>query len=147
MSPRKSCACRTRRWPPRPTPSRPNATATTSCSTSPRTRTWRPTRTASSARPTARPPTSSTPPSGGRPGALGYVDRIQAAHDTLARLFEDVRALAPSLRLERKPCDVAGVWRRAWDELEPLRRGRDASLTEQVAADELTCSADEFRLE
>jgi PAS domain S-box-containing protein len=83
----------------------------------------------------------------GQSQALDYVRRIQTAHDMLHRLFEDVRAFASPLRLECRPCDLGAVWRSAWEQLEPQRRGRDYTLEERADGVNLTCPGDEFRLE
>jgi PAS domain S-box-containing protein len=81
-----------------------------------------------------------------RPAAVDLIARLQKAQDQLHHLFEDVRAYAAPIRLERRPCDVAEVWREAWADLEPARRGRAASLVEAIPPPAALCSLDPFRL-
>jgi signal transduction histidine kinase len=67
-----------------------------------------------------------------RPEALALVADIQRAQDHLHRLHEEVRAYAAPVKLEPRPCDLAGVWREAWAQLAVEREGRDAALCEEV---------------
>ena len=67
-----------------------------------------------------------------RPEALDLIARLQKAQDHLHHLYEDVRGYAAPIRLERRDCDLAEVWREAWAHLEPQRKGRSASLRERV---------------
>lgn len=82
-----------------------------------------------------------------QPEALDLIARLQTAQDHLQHLFEDVRGYAAPIRLERRPCDVAEVWREAWRHLEPQRKGRQAVLRELATTVDLVCQADPFRLE
>jgi PAS domain S-box-containing protein len=82
-----------------------------------------------------------------RAGALDLIARIQRAQDDLHHLFDDVRGYAAPIRLERRPCNLAEVWREAWGHLAAARRGRQACLGEQVDGVDLHCNADPFRLE
>ncbi len=59
----------------------------------------------------------------GRPEALDLIDRLQKAQDHLHRLYEDVRSYAAPIRLDRRPCDLAEVWREAWADLAPAAPG------------------------
>jgi two-component system sensor kinase FixL len=81
-----------------------------------------------------------------RPRSLDLIARIQRAEDDLHRLFEDVRGYASPIRLDRRPTDLAEVWRGAWAELEPQLRSRDARLRESVGTADRFCDVDPFRL-
>ena len=80
-----------------------------------------------------------------RPEALDLLRRLELAQNDLIRLFEDVREYAGPLRLDLKACDLAAVWREAWERVQPLRDGRDARLVEEADVDR-TCRADARRL-
>jgi signal transduction histidine kinase/FixJ family two-component response regulator len=82
-----------------------------------------------------------------RPAAMDLITRIQKAQDHLKQLYEEVRGYAAPLKLERDSCDLAGVWRQAWENLALARRGRDAALCEEKAGVDLRCNVDPFRLE
>jgi PAS domain S-box-containing protein len=81
-----------------------------------------------------------------RPQSLDLIARIQKAQDHLHHLFEDVRGYAAPIHLERQSSDLRELWRESWAHLEPDRRDRPATLREEVACDDLRCSADPFRL-
>jgi PAS domain S-box-containing protein len=81
-----------------------------------------------------------------RPQALGLVARLQAAQDDLLRLYEDVRGYAAPIRIDPRPCDLAPVWRQAWESLAAVRRDRDAELAEEPGTDDRVCPGDCFRL-
>ena len=81
-----------------------------------------------------------------RPDALALIDRLQQAQDHLHRLYEDVRGYAAPIVLDRRPCDLAVVWREAWAHLEPARKAKDATLRETTPDVDLHCVADAFRL-
>ena len=82
-----------------------------------------------------------------RPQALNLIVRIQQAQDDLHRLYEDVREYAAPVKLFLRDCNLTEIWRRAWSHLEPLRRGRQATLREPSNGPNLVCQADAFRLE
>ncbi len=82
----------------------------------------------------------------GQPEILAMLAEIEKAQDALARLFEDVRAYAAPVLLDRRPCDLSAVWREAWSRAVAGRPGCDAALTEQTAGVDLTCEADAFRV-
>ncbi|WP_076345190.1 ATP-binding protein [Paludisphaera borealis] len=67
-----------------------------------------------------------------RPRAVDLVVRLQKAQDDLARLYEDVRDYASPILIRSRSCDLAEVWRKAWSDLEPARRGRKAVLREVI---------------
>jgi len=80
-----------------------------------------------------------------RPSAIDLCDRIQKAQDDLSRLYDEVRGYAAPLALERAMCDMGRVWRHAWHELEPARRGKTLAFDEQIEGD-ATCFADPFSI-
>jgi PAS domain S-box-containing protein len=84
---------------------------------------------------------------GGRPRALDLIARIQRAQDDLHRLYEDVRDYAAPIALRRDTDDLIKVWRNAWADLESSRRGRDATLREQIDNTPTRVSIDPFRME
>jgi PAS domain S-box-containing protein len=82
----------------------------------------------------------------GQAEALALVDEIQKAEEALRRLFDDVRDYAAPISLDRRPCDLAEVWRQAWAQAAALRPGRAAALEEQAGGLNLVCNGDPFRL-
>ncbi len=82
-----------------------------------------------------------------RPEALRLIARLQQAQDDLLTLYEDVRGYAAPIHLERRVCDLAGIWRSAWAHLAPLREGREAVLREEIEGLDLHCAVDPSRLE
>jgi signal transduction histidine kinase len=81
-----------------------------------------------------------------RPDETALVGRGQQAVADLERLFDDVRSYAAPVVLQRKSCDLAAVWREAWDRLADRRAQRDARVEEAAGTDGLPCDADPFRL-
>jgi signal transduction histidine kinase len=81
-----------------------------------------------------------------RPDALALIDRLQKAQDHLHLLYEDVRGYAAPIVLDRRPCDLAAVWREAWAHLESARKAADATLRETTQDVDLHCTGDAFRL-
>ena len=67
-----------------------------------------------------------------RPRPSNLIVRIQQAQDDLHRLYEDVREYAAPIKLSIRECDLGEIWRRAWSHLEPVRRGRQATLREPL---------------
>lgn len=78
--------------------------------------------------------------------ALSHVRRVQEAQEDLHRLFEEVRGFAAPIQLEREPCRLESTWQQAWDSLETLRRGRDATLIVSTNSADLTIPVDRFRM-
>jgi PAS domain S-box-containing protein len=81
-----------------------------------------------------------------RPDALSLIGRLQKAQDDLHRLYEDVRGYAAPIVLNRRPCDIAAVWREAWTHLDTARKEKDATLRESIRGVDLHCVADAFRV-
>jgi signal transduction histidine kinase len=81
-----------------------------------------------------------------RPDALDLLGRLQKAQDDLHRLFDDVRDYAAPIRLEPGGCHLAEVWREAWADLAPLRKGKDAELREETDGVDLWCVSSRFHL-
>ena len=63
--------------------------------------------------------------------ALDHVNRIQTASEGLHRLLEDVRDYAAPIQLDQQACRLQSIWQQAWEDLAPIRRGRDATLVER----------------
>jgi signal transduction histidine kinase len=82
-----------------------------------------------------------------RPEAMELITRIQKAQDHLKHLYEDVRAYAAPVKLQREAWDLSAVWRQAWENLALQRQGRDAVLSEDIGSVDLRCAIDQFRLE
>ncbi|MBV9122505.1 MAG: PAS domain S-box protein [Planctomycetes bacterium] len=81
-----------------------------------------------------------------QPEALDLIERVQKAQDDLHRLYEGVRAYAAPIRLEPHVCDLAQVWREAWEELGPVRANRVAELCEEIHTTERRCEVSPFHL-
>jgi signal transduction histidine kinase len=81
-----------------------------------------------------------------RPEALDLLRRVQKAQDDLHRLYEDVREYAAPIHLDSRPCDLAEIWREAWNDLAALHAGRGAALREEAGGVDLRCLADPPRL-
>jgi PAS domain S-box-containing protein len=84
---------------------------------------------------------------GDRPRALDLIDRLQCAQDHLHHLYEEVRYFAAPITLERRPCDLAAIWREAWSRLELQHKSRKIAFRELVNGTDVHCLADPFRLE
>ena len=80
-----------------------------------------------------------------RADELDLVSGIQDAQDDLQRLYEEVRCYAAPLSIDRRECDLGGVLREAWGQLEWTLRGRDARLVE-AGEGETLCLADSPRM-
>lgn len=81
-----------------------------------------------------------------RPKAIDLIDRLQQAQDQLHLLYEDVRGYVAPIRLERRNCKLAEIWREAWINLKPQRAGRAATLVEVSDDPDLCWLVDPFRL-
>lgn len=83
-----------------------------------------------------------------RPESLDLIRRIQSAQDSLHHLLDDVRNYAAPIRLICRARSLANAWRDAWAHLEPTRRGRAASLRDEIPDPaSLVTVADGARLE
>jgi PAS domain S-box-containing protein len=82
----------------------------------------------------------------GNSAALALVQRIQQSQAHLHQLLDEVRTYAAGVVLDFSPCRITQVWREAWQLLEPQRQGRSIVLREHVQANDVTLSADRFRL-
>lgn len=81
-----------------------------------------------------------------RPKAIDLIDRLQRAQDHLHHLYEDVRGYAAPIRLERRDCALAVIWREAWANLKSQRAGRTTVLRERCGIADLRWVVDPFRL-
>jgi PAS domain S-box-containing protein len=81
-----------------------------------------------------------------QPEALNLVERIQKAQDDLHHLFNDVRDYAASIQLELRVCDLAQVWRDAWEDLGAARANREAELREEIQVADRWCEVSPFHL-
>ena len=75
-----------------------------------------------------------------QPELMTLVERVQKAQDDLHRLYESVREFAAPIKLQVEYCDLATLWREAWEELTLARKGRDAELYEQIEVANPRCS-------
>lgn len=82
----------------------------------------------------------------GNDRARTHVRRVQEAQDDLHRLLEEVRGYAAPIQLEPEFCQLDATWQQAWDSLETVRRGRDATLAANANAVDLHMPVDRFRL-
>jgi PAS domain S-box-containing protein len=82
----------------------------------------------------------------GRPEEQDLVARVQAAQKELVRLFDDVRAFAGPLRLDRCRCNLTDVWRDAWQQTLAGHPGKVAHLAEDAGKTDVWCIVDRFRL-
>jgi PAS domain S-box-containing protein len=83
---------------------------------------------------------------GEQPEAAQTISRLRAAHHDLARLFDDIRTYGGPLQLETGPCQLAEVWREAWEQALAAVRGKIALLAEDCGELDVWCSGDRFRL-
>src|SRR5206468_3535803 len=72
---------------------------------------------------------------------------LQREQDRLHRLHEDVRGFVAPLQLEYRFCNLAVIWRKAWDDVVVRQPGKEAVLHEESAGVVLLCEVDSFRLE
>jgi signal transduction histidine kinase len=78
--------------------------------------------------------------------ALDLLARVQRALDDLARLFESARTYATPVVLNRASCDLAVVWRGAWERVTAAWPRPDARLSEDTGGVDLCMEADAARL-
>ena len=84
-----------------------------------------------------------------QPEAADLVVGIHDAEERLHRLFEDVRAYAVPLRLNRRPVGLETLWRRAWEQLAGTGAAKDRprELVEKLDDSPLEVRADAAALE
>ena len=70
------------------------------------------------------------------------IAEIQKAHDRLHRLLEEVRYYAAPLKLAYSVRELGQLWQEAWNQLAPMRKGREASLSEDTDHLDLRCLVD-----
>jgi PAS domain S-box-containing protein len=81
-----------------------------------------------------------------RPHALDLIARLQKAQQDLCHIYNDVRNYAAPIHLERRDSDLAEIWRAAWKDLEPIRKGRVAEIRETIKTPDMRCRIDPFRI-
>ena len=81
-----------------------------------------------------------------RPSALNLVERIQHAQDDLHQLFEEVREYAAPIQLQLKKCNVADIWRQAWQDLSSLHEKKKLGLQQTTHGMNLETTVDPFAL-
>ncbi len=81
-----------------------------------------------------------------RPNALNLLDRMQSAQNDLHQLFEEVREYAAPIKLDFKVCDLADIWRQAWQDLTHLHQEKNVTLAEPTAKINGRCKVDPFAL-
>ena len=82
----------------------------------------------------------------GNAEAMDLVHRIKLAQDHMHRLFDEVRGYAAPVHLDCSDCQLASIWREAWELLLPQWEGRIAEFVENTATAKLTFYGDHFRL-
>jgi signal transduction histidine kinase len=78
---------------------------------------------------------------------FGLVGDVQRGHDRLHRLMEEVRGFAAPLKLACETKDLSQIWHEAWEDLEPLWKGREAKLQIECDQVDLRCWVDPHSLE
>jgi PAS domain S-box-containing protein len=81
-----------------------------------------------------------------RPDALNLLDRMQSAQNDLHQLFEEVREYAAPIKLDRKVCNLADIWRQAWQDLAHFHKEKNIKLTESAVGVNVQCIVDPFAL-
>jgi signal transduction histidine kinase len=81
------------------------------------------------------------------PLEVSMIGEIQKANDRLHRLLENVRGYAAPLKLDCGSHDLPKIWQEAWNQLAPVRQGRDVNFKEDFGQLDLNCWVDPFRLE
>ncbi len=83
----------------------------------------------------------------GNASAEEDVRAIQRAAGDLEILLEEVRSFAAPIQMQPTAAYLPSVWQRAWSDIRPIRDGRDAHLTENVANEDVIASIDTVRME
>ncbi len=74
------------------------------------------------------------------------ISDIEQASDDVGRLYEEVKSYAAPIVLDKAECNVSQIWRKVWDDLQPLRKTKEVALEEDVAEVPLVLGVDSFRL-
>ncbi|MEY4188054.1 MAG: Sensor protein FixL [Planctomycetota bacterium] len=82
-----------------------------------------------------------------QPEQLDLARRARTALQDLHRLYEEVRGYASPIHLEFRDCDLSAIWRKEWENLSGLRRGREISLQEELLQGPPRCEVDIHRME
>lgn len=84
-----------------------------------------------------------------RPDELELTNKIGRALQDLHRHYEEVRNYAAPINLERRPTDIAKLWRDTWRTLDSAHKNRNFSLLEpdRNSPADLICDIDEHRIE
>jgi PAS domain S-box-containing protein len=81
-----------------------------------------------------------------RPAAIDLVARTQRAQEQLRQLYEEVRQWAAPIQLQRERCDLAEVWREAWQHVRQVHGAKHVQLKEQVSCGS-ECRVDPLKME
>jgi PAS domain S-box-containing protein len=81
-----------------------------------------------------------------RPTAVDLVARTQRAQEQLRQLYEEVRQWAAPIQLQRERCDLASVWREAWQHVRQVHGTKHVQLKESVSCDSV-CRVDPGKME
>jgi PAS domain S-box-containing protein len=84
---------------------------------------------------------------GDQPRPIELTGRIQTALDELQRLYEEVRGYASPIKLSPGRCDLAEVWRTAWQQVVQTHDHCSVSLVEEGIDLDTLCVADGYRIE
>lgn len=82
-----------------------------------------------------------------RPRAAELVERLQLAQDDLHYLYERVREYASPMKLEKQTVSLGKLIYQVWGHVEPLRKGRAATLDLENQETLPSCLADRMALE
>lgn len=83
----------------------------------------------------------------GQSELLALVGQIQKAQNHLHQLYEEVRQYAAPLRTNPVVCDVGELVDETWNNLLPIRKGRQASIEFHSPDGRRSCIADRFMIE
>ena len=78
---------------------------------------------------------------------LEILGELEESQMRLTRLFEDVRAFAGPMKLERRRHNLRDIWQKAWNSVKTAKADRDAVLHENLFAPKILCDIDGFRVE
>lgn len=81
-----------------------------------------------------------------RPAAVDLVARTQRAQEQLRQLYEEVRQWAAPIQLQRERCDLATVWREAWQHVRQVHAAKHVQLKENLSG-EVKCRVDPMKME